>query len=254
MKYNAYDNDDFHSRYVLRRERELGAVTAIEHPAILSLLPSDMSGMHTLDLGCGMGQLSRAMRSRGASSVTAVDASRKMLDQARLRTHDDGIDYHLCCIEDFRSSASQYDVVASSLAMHYLEDFRSEAARVAIQLKENGLFLFSVEHPIYSASGSLEWHSCGAQEGRSHWPVDHYQKPGFRDSVWLGTKVSRYHRTFSQYIDELMDAGFTLMRVLEPAPTDIQIAKRPELELHLRRPPFLVFKVIKSIHAAHARI
>lgn len=51
-----------------------------------------------------------------------------------------------------------------------------------------------------------------------------------------------------------MDAGFTLMRVLEPAPTDIQIAKRPELELHLRRPPFLVFKVIKSIHAAHARI
>ena len=55
-----------------QRDRELRAVMA---------LLGDVTGRHVLDFGCGSGFFTRAVMARGASRVTALDLSQRMIDQ-----------------------------------------------------------------------------------------------------------------------------------------------------------------------------
>jgi hypothetical protein len=56
----------------------------------------------------------------------------------------------------------------------------------------------------------------------------------------------KYHRTIETYINELIDAGFLIKRLLELSPTIDAAAERPEFSEHLRRPPVLVLAGIKK--------
>src|SRR5215471_14695566 len=46
---------------------------------------------------------------------------RKMLERARATTHSPGIKYLRCAIEDIDFPANEFDIVISSLALHYVE-------------------------------------------------------------------------------------------------------------------------------------
>ncbi|MET5116634.1 class I SAM-dependent methyltransferase, partial [Burkholderia pseudomallei] len=72
------------------RQRETGLNGALESPAKKRLLPN-LAGLHVLDLGCGFGDFASYARAHGAASVTAVDVSSRMLEEARARTHDGAV-------------------------------------------------------------------------------------------------------------------------------------------------------------------
>ncbi len=48
--------------------------------------------------------------------------------------------------------------------------------------------------------------------------LSNYGVEGERDSKWFVENVRKYHRTFSTIVNTLLDAGFTVERVLEPLP------------------------------------
>ena len=58
--------------------------------------------------------------------------------------------------------------------------------------------------------------------------------------------VIKYHRTIETYINELVDSGFSIKRLLEPGPTGDVLTERPELSEHMRRPPILVISGTKT--------
>lgn len=58
-------------------------------PSCLPYLPPDLDSQRVVDLACGVGALSALLADRGAT-VTAVDASAQMLDQA---SAVDGVHY-----------------------------------------------------------------------------------------------------------------------------------------------------------------
>jgi SAM-dependent methyltransferase len=60
----------------------------------VSLLPTDMSGMRAIELGCGTGYVSAWMARRGAS-VVGIDNSERQLATARRLASDHGIDLTL---------------------------------------------------------------------------------------------------------------------------------------------------------------
>ena len=110
-----------------------------------------------------------------------------------------------------------FDVAYSSLALHYVEDFKRLIGEVSRALVSGGHFVFSIEHPIYTASMRPGW--LLREDGGRTWPVDHYAVEGARDTDWLAKGVRKHHRTLGTTLNALIDAGLAVRRVVEWSPT-----------------------------------
>ena len=120
-------------------------------------------------------------------------------------------------MEDVRFPDGSFDVVLSSLALHYVKDYAELVSRVYRWLTPGGAFVFSAEHPTFTAYGSQDWYY--SPEGEIlHFPVDRYFYEGEREAVFLGEKVVKYHRTVDSYFKPLWQAGFTVEDLSEPRP------------------------------------
>jgi 2-polyprenyl-3-methyl-5-hydroxy-6-metoxy-1,4-benzoquinol methylase len=236
---NIYDEEAFFQGYRRLRETGTGLNDVLEQPALLGMLPKRLDGLRVLDLGCGFGIFARRARELGAASVLGIDVSERMLAEARKSTQDRMITYLQLAIEHVVQRTGPFDLVVSSLALHYVADYAVALRDVAGLLRTGGLIAFSVEHPIMTALPEQRW-QCDANGDCSHWPVDNYSEEGPRHTHWFVDGVVKYHRTVASYVSGLLAAGFTLTAMSEPTPSEEALASRADLEDHQRRPPFLV--------------
>lgn len=236
---NVYDDPQFFAGYRRLPRSESGLDAVYEWPAFQRLLPASLHGLRVLDLGCGFGYFAREARQRGARQVVGVDLSERMLAAARAATQDDAIVYVRAALEDYAPDAASFDLVVSSLALHYVADYAALARKVAACLVPGGRFAFSVEHPIFTAHGSSDWY-CDANGARLHWPVDRYRDEGERRTRWFIDGVVKYHRTVETYVNGLLDAGLRLVRLEEPEADAAVLEEKPEWRDERRRPPFLL--------------
>lgn len=243
MKQNIYDDPGFFAGYSKLKRSTDGLAGAPEWPLFRSMLP-DVAGKRMLDLGCGFGALCRYLAEAGARQVIGIDLSRNMLATAAERTSDPKIEYRLGAIEDLGFAAGSFDLVVSSLALHYVECFDRVAATVHDVLAPSGAFVISVEHPMFTARAAQAWHTDG-QGRRLHWPVDDYRQEGVRHAQWIADDVVKYHRSIETYVNTLIDAGFALRRLYEPVPSAEAIAEWPEIADERRRPMFLMMSAVR---------
>jgi SAM-dependent methyltransferase len=244
MKQNKYDDSAFFSAYKQMSRSIKGLEGAGEWHVFQSLIP-ELRNKSVLDLGCGFGWHCRFAREQQASSVVGVDISAKMLQKAREQTDDPAISYIQMPIEDIEFSHSQFDIVISSLAFHYIESFEVICKKVHGCLKPGGSFIFSVEHPIFTSRNEQDWY-VDDQGNRLHWPVDHYQSEGVRETTFLTDNVIKYHRTISTYINDLIGTGFALKAIKEPMPSDEMLKNDSGMKDENRRPMFLIISAEKE--------
>lgn len=238
MKHNSYDNEAFFEKYSQMDRSVKGLAGAGEWSTLKPLLP-DLKNKAVLDLGCGYGWHSVYAAEHGASSVVGVDLSAKMLEVAKEKSADyENISYVQSGIEDFQIQAEQFDLILSSLALHYVASFEDVAKRANAGLKPNGQFIFSVEHPVFTAEGSQEWVYDQDNEIK-HFPVDNYYYEGAREANFLGETVVKYHKTVTTYLDGLLTNGFRIDRVVEPMPVE-ELRKLPGMKDEMRRPMMLI--------------
>ena len=243
MAQNMYDDEEFFVAYSgLRRSIE-GLDGAPEWPALRSMLP-DMAGRRVVDLGCGFGWFSRWAAQAGAASVLGIDLSANMLERAVADTDDDRVSYRREDLEFIVLPAGAFDVAYSSLALHYLADLRRILGAVHRSLVPGGVFVVSIEHPIYSAPSKPDFVTDSS--GHVTWPLDQYLIEGTRSTDWLAPGVVKHHRTISTYLSHLRAAGFVLEHFDEWAPTPAQIADHPEWAVELDRPQFLLIGARRS--------
>ncbi len=245
MKQNIYDNDHFFLGYKNLRDNDTGLNGVLEEPAFRTLLP-DLRGKAILDLGCGMGNFAVYALERGAAFYLGVDISRNMIDVARQRVDHPAVEFVNEPVEDYDIGTSKYDIIVSSLCLHYIENYDRIVVNIAHGLKPGGLFAFSVEHPVCTASIKDQlW--CEAADGtKLHWILDDYRSEGIRKTHWFIDGVTKYHRTTETYVNALIFRGLALTRLLEPAAIPEAIEKRPDLTDQSRRPPFLLLAAEKS--------
>jgi SAM-dependent methyltransferase len=234
---NIYDNDEFFRGYSRLPRSVEGLDGAPEWANLRALLP-DLRGLAVLDLGCGLGWFCRWARQQGAARVLGVDVSEKMLAQAAAATRDAAITYTRIDLEQLHPAPASFDLVYSSLALHYVESLDRLIAAVRRSLVPGGSFVFSVEHPIFTAPTKPGWSLNSA--GRKVWPVDGYLDEGPRSTDWLTKGVVKQHRTLATYINTLVRLGLTICRVEEWGPTREQIALTPSWTDERQRPPFLL--------------
>ena len=237
MKENKYDDPVFFEEYSQMGRSQKGLSGAGEWEDLQKILP-DFAGKAVLDLGCGYGWHCIYAAEHGAAHVTGVDLSQKMLEVARNKTQFPQVEYIQGAIEDVTLPESTFDTVFSSLTIHYLKSFEDFVEKVYGWLRPGGDFVFSVEHPVFTAYGSQDWYRDESGE-ILHFPVDRYFYEGERKADFLGESVVKYHRTLTTYLDNLLTHGFSLRRVVEPKPPQ-SMMDIPGMADELRRPMMLL--------------
>ena len=237
MTQNIYDDEEFFAGYSRLRRSVEGLDGAPEWPALRALLPN-LSGLKVLDLGCGFGWFCRWARQQGAAYVLGIDVSEKMLARARGEADDPAITYRNADMEKLDLPANSFNLVYSSLALHYVGNLNGLMLQVDRSLVRGGRLVFSVEHPIFTAPSEPNWSPNAA--GRNIWPVDGYLDEGPRSTNWLAQGVIKQHRTLATYINMLIGLGFSILYIEEWGPTEEQIAAQPNWAVEQQRPPFLL--------------
>ncbi len=234
---NPYDKKIFFEKYSRMDRSVKGLQGAGEWHELKKMLP-DFRGKRVLDLGCGFGWHCRYAAENGAQSVLGIDISENMLQEARRRTEDPRVEYRKISLEEYEYPENSFDAVISSLALHYVESFEDICRKVYRCLKPGGEFVFSAEHPIFTAYGSQDWYRD--EKGNIlHWPVDRYFEEGKREAVFLGETMVKYHRTLTTYLGSLLENGFQITGVVEPMPPE-SMMDIPGMGDELRRPMMLL--------------
>ena len=75
--------------------------------------------------------------------------------------------------------------------------------------------------------------------------MDNYYIEGERQAVFLGERVTKYHRTLTSYVGVLLSNGFALTGLAEPQPPEEMIDTIPGMADELRRPMMLILAAKK---------
>ncbi|PAD67053.1 SAM-dependent methyltransferase [Bacillus sp. 7586-K] len=244
MKQNIYDNDIFFNSYISMRKTGVTYNDFVEQPAIKSTI-SSLNGKTVLDLGCGNGQFSKYCVDNGALKVTSVDISKNMIELAKKENNHDKIDYICTPIEDLEVKNQKFDIIISSLMVHYIEDYTRLIEKIVSLLNTNGEFIFSTEHPIVTARKEMNNWIIDEDGNKLHWGLDNYQEEGKREEHWYIEGVVKYHRTISTLINTLINSGLVLEKIIEPQAISIGLEKMPKLVDEKRRPSIIVIKARK---------
>lgn len=243
MKENKYNNKEFFEKYKNFPRSVHGLSAAGEWHELKKMLP-DFIGKRVLDIGCGFGWHCLYAAEHGAEYVLGVDISEKMLSVAREKTESNNIAYACTPMEDLDFPENSFDIIISSLAFHYTPNFENICNKAAKFLTVGGSFVFSVEHPIFTAQGSQDW--IYDENGKiEHWPVDNYFSEGLREAVFLGEKVTKYHKTLTTYLNTLIQTGLSITKIVEPEPEPNLLKTVPGMADELRRPMMLLVSAKK---------
>jgi len=245
---NIYDDEAFFAGYAQLPRSVDGLDAAMEWPTLQTLI-GDVAGPRVVDLGCGYGWFCRWAASVGAASVLGIDLSERMLDRARSWNGpgpppSPAIRYERQDLDHLVLPVERFDLAYSSLTLHYLLDLDRFLATVHDALVPGGRFVFSAEHPLYTAPSAPRF--VEDADGREVWPLDRYLDEGPRTTDWLAPGVVKQHRTVATYLTALLGAGFTLTRIVEWGPDADQIAAEPSRAVERDRPPFLLMAVARS--------
>ena len=237
MKENKYDEEAFFEKYSQMPRSQMGLRGAAEWPTLKGMLP-EFAGRRVIDLGCGYGWHCRYAAEHGAASVLGVDLSQKMLARAAEQNAHPAVVYCRAALEDLSFPPGSFDVAVSSLALHYVRDLAPLVGSVFSWLTPGGDFVFSMEHPVFTAQGKQDW-LYDSQGGILCFPVDRYFEEGARQAVFLGEPVTKYHHTLTTVFGALLEAGFVIRKVAEPQPPE-DMMEQPGMKDELRRPMMLI--------------
>jgi len=234
---NIYDDPTFFSGYNQLDRSKHGLDGAPEWASLRALLPP-LAGLRVLDLGCGFGWFCRYAHAQGAAHVMGLDVSENMLERARHMSERLEITYERQDLSELDLPAASTDLIYSSLAFHYIEDFTALMKNVVHALAPGGRLVFSIEHPIYMAPSQPDWQINA--DGIKTWPLNSYQIEGPRTTNWLANGVLKYHRTLGTTLNTLIQCGLRVTHVEEWQPSAEQLTPNPQWREELDRPMFLL--------------
>jgi SAM-dependent methyltransferase len=238
---SAYEQEDFRTNYLKRRGRRDSPNNAIEKHMIYELI-GDFQYKSILDLGCGDASFGKELLEQGAASYTGIEGSKQMVESATNNlTNGNGKIIHET-MESFNYPKNEYDIVSSRMAIHYVSDIQLLFRNVHNTLKDNGTFVFSVQHPLTTSS----FKSKQTGERREDWIVDDYFLEGERKEPWIGQIVVKYHRTIEQYFRALTMCGFSIVELREGTPKQEHFSSEEEFLRRRRIPIILAFSCIKE--------
>jgi len=223
----------------------------LEKPAMYAALP-DVRGKAVLCVGSGTGEECRQIVSRGASRVVGIDNAEGLIDIARQSYPDS--EFQVMDMEALDFPAESFDIIYSSLALHYVHDWVPMLRRMHAVLKPGGEMLFSIHHPLRSAmeqkregdsfSYTLGFSRTGNDKGEAF--GDYLTSREIEDTLFNQLKVTYYHKPLSVILKNITDAGFAVQACIEPKPLEEAKAKKKNFyTVHQKIPLVMILKLKK---------
>lgn len=220
---------------------EIGA--SLDDPATAALLDlvGEVTGHRLLDLACGQGRVARELARRGAS-VTGVDLSAALIDQAKAAEERDGlgIEYVAGDAGDNRLfEAASFDGVVCNFGVSDIDDLAATLATVRRVLRPGGFFVLSLLHPCFP--GWTENVSASWPRGGGYFAEGWWRSQAARSL--LRRQVGSSHRMVSTYINALVRHDLPIESAAEPQPPSRWLAENPDLD---PVPTFLVLRCARK--------
>lgn len=230
-----------------------------EKPAIRAELP-DLNRKTVLSLGCGSGEDADWLRAHGALSVTGVDISSGLISLARKSYPQ--VAFEVMDMAELNFPDNSFDLIYSSLALHYVADWTSLLKKAYKTLKLDGQIVFSCNHPLETAMQPFaNSETRGFHIGRS---IDQITEKRSiygdymvaasagvvqrESTVANSTPVYSYHRTFGNMVTSIIDSGFVIAKLVEPLPLVEMQKQNPEhYKQVLKTPKFMVWHLRKGL-------
>lgn len=209
----------------------------VDTPAFITLL-GNIKDKLILDIGCGDGLFCRKLSNLGAK-VIGLEGSPRMIAIAKKNYPE--CKFILCDLKKEKIPfKKKLDVVTAKMMLMNISDINLVVKRAFRILKKNGLFAIDIVHPCRPIIKNLL-----KKEKKYQGDINYFKEK--RIPARFGNRLfSFYHRPLSKYINDILDAGFTLLKVQEPCPNKKIVVQYPEEKDKLKYPTslHLLFKKI----------
>lgn len=204
----------------------------------------DVTGRSIIDLGCGEGRFSRMMAQRGAAHVLGIDLCPPLLEAAQATQTSKHERYQHGDIQALDAIPDAvFDLAISYLSLIDVPNLTATIAEAHRVLNPNGRFVICNLSPIATATNQRVTDPDGS---RNAFRVERYFDESSRMAPFGTHILTNYHRTFSTYINTFLGAGFRLVRLLEPTPSDANLVSYPGLANEREAPTFVIYDLIKE--------
>lgn len=206
-------------------------------PRFLEMLPT-IKNLFGLDVGCGEGYNTRLLAKQGAK-MTGVDISKNFIKrciEAEKENHLD-INYIVCNAETLPFGDNTYDFATAFMSMMDMAEVHKAISEVYRVIKNSGFFQFSILHPCFFPPGRKTVRDENGKELGiivsdyfvtdkpfiEEWKFSALSQKMKDDSDTF--KIPCFHRTLSEWMNTLINTGFTIKQIQEPYVNDEQLAK-----------------------------
>lgn len=187
---------------------ELPFNTYFERPSVIEELKK-IEFSKVLDAGCAAGWYAKWFLDNGAQ-VTCLDFDAALLEKCKQRLGEKAQYLQANLKYKIPLDNATYDLVLSSLTLDYIEDWTVPLNEFYRILSPGGRLIFSVQHPL-------------------DYDTQHSQEPYFTKKLIVHNTsdlgidycVKYYHRTLTEILKSVIDAGFIIENVVEPLPTEV---------------------------------
>ena len=224
----------------------------LEKPAMYKKLP-DLKGKSVLCIGCGTGEECEHLKSLGAEKVVGVDISKGLIELAKKSYPN--LEFFVMDMEKLDFPKNSFDVIYSSLTMHYVENWTKTLKSIHNVLKDNGTFLFSTHHPVkWGAKTNRSEEKDSFLMGYEKYKngkcevFGDYLNTRKIDDIWFNEfNVTYYHRSLSEIIGDILKSGFMITDFIEPKPLEEVSRENGNFyKIHAKIPLFMIFELKKE--------
>ena len=205
-----------------------------ERPAMVNLLPANLTNIKVLDAGCAAGWYTEKLLDLGAK-VTATDISNEMVAATQRRVGNRAEVLNIDLEKDLPFQNESFEFIISSLVMHYIKDWNKTFNAFQRILKPGGIFLFSIHHPLMDIKFS---------ENKDYFSKELIVDQWHREGKIID--VPFYRRPLNEIINNTLQY-FAIDRIVEPQPTIEFKTLNPEgYKRLMSQPNFLIIKAMKK--------
>ncbi len=207
------------------------------------ILKKIIKNKYVLDLGCGPGIFTKELIQFKPKKIIGLDLSSDLINIAKREYPE--INFFAGDAKKTSFKNSEFDVVSSSLMVHYFKNLIPLFKEVNRILKSQGEFIFSMHHPVMEVSESLI--VKGKKDKKNSILKQYFREDLYR---WkLGNEMKNmiaYHHTFETIFNSLNKSGFIVENLFETkAQKKLKTIDKKFYEKVMKEPSFLIIQARK---------